>query len=323
MPEYRNSETPAEEKGNMDQVLNIRYAKLNFELTFTEDCELLPFKSSALRGGMGEMLLNANCVRDRNCESCDFRKDCIVQRTMYSQFESKPAFVTGGESVGYVVNCENYEEYFSAGSTMTFTLTLFGSTIVYFAQYMQALFALGRVGLGKNKAEFFISNVFNSGGQPILQGNTVYMENYHIETVKDYVNRRMKQEAGIRSSYEMYFHTPLTQKYRGEFLKQFDMEAIIKSIQRRIYMLDAFEGFDSEAFYRQEYEAPVIQRQKVKPITVKRFSNRKQSTMPLNGIKGTIILDGVAEDTLKLLYAGELLHIGKNTSFGYGGFRIR
>lgn len=53
-------------------------------------------QGSAIRGGMGEMLLRANCIRDRVCESCDFEAECIVRRTMYSKFTLRPNYVTNG-----------------------------------------------------------------------------------------------------------------------------------------------------------------------------------------------------------------------------------
>lgn len=49
-----------------------------------EDTYLPVNKVSAIRGGMGEMLLRSNCIRDRNCAVCDFKGECIVRRTMYS-----------------------------------------------------------------------------------------------------------------------------------------------------------------------------------------------------------------------------------------------
>lgn len=110
---------------------------------------------------MGEMLLRANCIRDRNCETCDFESECIVQRTMYSKFEEKPAYITKGDSIGYVIECENYQEEFEAGEAMQFHLMLFGKTIVYFNQYLQAFFALGMQGIGKYQARFEIIGVTN------------------------------------------------------------------------------------------------------------------------------------------------------------------
>ena len=65
---------------------------------------------------------------------------------MYSQFEIQPEFVTTGESIGYVYECTNYKEEFEQGECMEFNLLLFGKTIAYFNQYMQAIYALGQQG---------------------------------------------------------------------------------------------------------------------------------------------------------------------------------
>ena len=65
--------------------LKIRYIKLHFTVAMLEDTYLPADKVSALRGGMGEMLLRANCVRDRNCACCDFESECIVRRFLYAK----------------------------------------------------------------------------------------------------------------------------------------------------------------------------------------------------------------------------------------------
>ena len=103
---------------------DIRYTKLTFVVQFTEDTMLPKQKVSAIRGGIGEMLLRANCVRGRECEKCDFSDECIVQRIMYSKYEKKPSFVTTGESVGYVLECDNYKEEFYQGDQLSFQLIL-------------------------------------------------------------------------------------------------------------------------------------------------------------------------------------------------------
>ena len=74
--------------GEITSELDIRYVKLEFTLTFPNSCVLPISKASAIRGGMGEMLLRANCIRDRNCDNCDFVEECIVQRTMYLYWSS-------------------------------------------------------------------------------------------------------------------------------------------------------------------------------------------------------------------------------------------
>ena len=123
--------------------LSILYIKLQFNLLFEEDTILPEEKVSALRGGMGEMLLRQNCVSDRICEECVFESACIVRKTMYTYMEKKPSFMQGNDSVGYLIECEDYRKNIKAGDTVTFYLTLFGNNIVYFGQYVQAFSQLG------------------------------------------------------------------------------------------------------------------------------------------------------------------------------------
>lgn len=304
-------------------VLHVRYIKLHFTLLFSKDCILPVNKTSAIRGGMGEMLLRANCIRNRDCEVCDFRSECIVQRTMYSQFDYKPDFITTGDSIGYVVECEDYKETFKAGDTLEFNLILFGKTMVYFNQYLQALYALGQNGIGRDHAKFLIIQVKNARGQAILKDSNIYMEYYQVETLQEYVDDRMRKIRLHGYPNKMVFYTPLTQKFQGEFLKEFCMEAISKSIQRRLYMLNCFENNDIQEFYYEELAIPTIVQQSVREVKVKRYSSRQDAKMYLKGIKGEILFEELPEELLELYLAGELIHIGKNTSFGFGRYVIR
>lgn len=303
--------------------LHVRYIRLHFTLLFPKDCILPVSKASAIRGGMGEMLLRTNCIRNRECETCDFQSECIVQRTMYSQFEYKPDFITTGDSIGYVVECEDYKETFKAGDTLEFNLILFGKTMVYFNQYLHALFALGQNGIGKDHAKFLIIQVKNTRGQAILKDSNIYMEYYQVETLQEYVVDRMRQIRQHGYPNKMVFCTPLTQKFHGEFLEEFCMEAISKSIQRRLYMLNCFENNDIQEFYYEELAIPTIVQQSVREIKVKRYSSRQDSKMYLKGIKGEILLEKLPEELLELYLVGELIHIGKNTSFGFGRYVMR
>lgn len=300
--------------------LHIRYTKLYFTLTMAEDTILPKYKGSALRGGIGEMLLRANCVRNRDCENCDFREECLVQRTMYSHFDKKPAFVTTGESIGYVLVCENYDEEFSQGDELQFTLTLFGKTIVYFNQYLQAIAALGMSGLGKYRSKFYLTSIKNERREDILEESSVIMERYRTSFVDEYVKRRLA--ARKEPVTKLRFYTPFTTKYQGEFLQEFDMNAVLASIRRRIYMLDCFEGIDKDEFAKMILPEITMLKQKAYLESVPRYSSRQDSHMVLKGIKGSCLLEPVPEEALEFLYAGELLHIGKNTSFGFGKYRV-
>ena len=307
----------------LEKSLHVRYTKLNFMIRFPEYCIVPVSKTSALRGGIGEMLLRAHCVKDRVCETCDFLEECIVQRTMYSRFIHKPEFMTTGASIGYVIECENYQEHMEAGEEMEFKLLLFGKTIVYLSEYLSAIYALGNHGLGKYHARFVIKRITNTRGRSIMDGNNIYMTDYQAENLKSYVEARRKLVTADQDTYTVVFKTATTMKYHGEFLQKFDADAIVQAACRRLYMLSCFENIDNTELMKYAFKVPEILNQTVKHINVKRFSNRQESSMFLRGIRGSVVMTSIDEEVLDLLLAAEVFHLGKNTHFGFGKIRIR
>lgn len=308
-----------------EKLLDIRYVKLHFTVEFVEDTETPIYKASAIRGGMGEMLLRANCIRDRDCGQCDFQNECIVRRIMYSKMEIQPTFMSSGDSVGYVIECEDYHERFFAGEQLTFSIILFGKTIVYFSQILNALYALGINGLGKEKSRFSIAEISNTKRVPIMNGNDIDMSKFEILRVRDYVDYRRGMLPKTKTKTIIKFQSPLTIKYRQSVVKEFIPEAVIESACRRIYILDCFEGIESDLIKRAYIESltiPDIVHEDHHSVHVKRYSNHKKSAMRLEGIEGELHIGDISEELLDILLAGELMHIGKNTSFGFGRYRL-
>lgn len=298
--------------------LQVRYIKLHFHLNILEDTQLPRNKSSALRGGMGEMLLRSNCVRDRVCQACDFAGECIVRRMMYPQMEIRPDFMHQGDSVGYVIECEDYREYYEAGNRLDFQLILFGKNIVYFHQYMQAFAYLGMEGLGKNKARFSIASVTNSQCEKLVEGSRIYKSKFTVQTLEEYVEYRMREK---RREDVLLFHTPLTLKYQGKMQEDFQPEAVLAAVARRLYMLDCFEGIDTEKVDISGH-VPVLIGQQVQKMDMVRYSSTHDGKIRLKGIRGSAWIETPDEMARILLYAGELMHIGKNTTFGFGRYSL-
>ncbi len=283
----------------------------------------MPEKVSALRGGMGEMLLRQNCIGDRDCLNCKFSDACIVYKTMYTRMERRPAFVQSESSVGYLIECESRRTHFYPGDGFFFYLTLFGDNVVYFSQYLQAFYQLGVVGMGKRNARYRIDEVRNSRGQVVMKDDRVYVENYKTEQVYDYVQRRFRELEKQGFAGEMVFHTPLCLKYQGEYIKEFSAEAVLPALFRRIMMMDYFirEYIDQPELEGQEMLE--LAEQYAVPRTVPRFSERKGEKMYLRGITGRMKFASIPDVYIPYLLAGELFHIGKNTSFGFGRYTLR
>ena len=60
------------------EALKIRYVDLEVTLLFPESASVPRYKVSALRGGMGQVLLGQHCIRDENCEACDFAAEYFI-----------------------------------------------------------------------------------------------------------------------------------------------------------------------------------------------------------------------------------------------------
>jgi hypothetical protein len=299
-------------------MLDVPYVRLKFELEMKENAVLPASKPSAFRGGMGQMLLKSCCVADRNCEACRFRKECIVQRIMYSPFAVKPSFVTEGESIGFIIICEDYRKSCCQGDILTFSMTLFGGTIVYFYQILQAFYMLGVEGLGKEKAQFSIRRVMSNGGSPLVSGMDIDMSQYRIRTLAEYVQYRKRNG---RQEKRMKFHTPVSVKYMGEQIQSFSPEAVLSALCRRIYMLDCYMGINVPQFDITG-RLPVMTGQGARTAGTARFSTRHMEKIHLNGIQGFMDLEDIDDDIYDLLLAGEITHIGKNTKFGFGRYTM-
>ena len=52
-----------------------------------------------------------------------------------------------------------------------------------------------------------------------------------------------------------------------------------------------------------------------------RYSQRQQQEMQLGGLLGSVHLQGDLAPFAQLLHLGQWLHVGKNASFGLGGYR--
>ena len=312
----------------LDEYLQIRYVKLHFTLELLENGILPKYKVSALRGGMGQVLLMMYCAFDENCDICTFLSECTVRRIMYPEMTVRPFFMTkqGKDNEGYIIECEDYRESFEVGDVFNFNLLLFGRTIVYFPQFLQAFCCLGDIGLGTENILFRVSSVTNTDGELLYDGfeNILYKEHYQTRIVSDYVNNRLTQFE-TQKPKKIVFHSPLSLKYQTVFQTHFNPDAIMAATERRIFILNCFEGTNKakqKCRFSVSGHIPLLEDEQVFTEKIRRYSEAQSSSMVLTGIKGFCRITEIDEYALKVLLAGELMHIGKNTTFGFGRYTL-
>ena len=305
--------------------MDIPYITLTFCLRFFEPVEVPEQKVSALRGGLGEMILQKHCVADRDCENCRFQESCIVWNAFYTPMGLKPAYMTGKESLGYSIECDNRETFMDAGHGFAFRLKLFGHNIPLFSQYLDAFWQLGQAGIGKSHGKFEIAAVFTEDEKLLLDDSRIYMEQFCIRTVRDYIERRKweltaEHAAEAENAYKVQCITPLALRKDRVDLDHFDADAIWRAVHRKIQMMGYFAENPTEL--DKPLQWPAIIDAKTENASIKRYSNTHKRGMELKGIRGYVILEGINEMRLEELLAGELFHIGRNNSFDFGRYRV-
>lgn len=304
----------------LEKRLNIPYSKLKFCLVVTEDAVLPRDKVSALRGGMGEMLLRQNCINNRKCETCGYKNPCIVYKILYTQMKKKPAFMQGDDSIGYLIECENYQERFREGEGFFFYLVLFGDNIVYFGQYLQMFYQLGVEGIGKDAVRYVIHDISNISGESLLRGNRLAMSAYRPETVYDHVMRRMKEIEKKGYKKKLVFHAPTCLKYQGRYLSEFQTEAVFQSLFRRIMMMDYFVEIYMDQVVMEDYPAIVSQQSEMR--VVKRYSSTQDSKVKLRGMVGEVRFEDISGEYLPYVLAGELVTYREEYQLWFGRYTV-
>lgn len=301
---------------------SIRFTQMCIKLVLQENCSLPLYKVSAIRGGLGQMLMAQNCICDGACRECNFVSSCIVRNIMYSPFKIKPPSVTNEESMGYVIDCTDTRERYKAGDSLLVHFNLFGDTISYIMPMIYALTTLGYTGLGKGKARFQVVEITNRYQQPILRDGMINLKNVRIETVGKYVDERMNHKNAESAYLKVKLLSPCAVKYQGEFLEEFNGRSLVMSMLRKLHHYRLYEGNEAQKEYWNEDEFPIVSRQHMKKVTIPRYSTTQEKKMYLKGIQGELELEKCNERLQRLLYATEILHLGKNTRLGFGKIQV-
>ena len=151
----------------------------------------------------------------------------------------------------------------------------------------------------------------------MVNGYQVDLQKLGITTIDDYVKNRLREFPGEKNEYTLKFQSPVSIKHDGNFIREFSAEAIARSSLRRVFNFYCFEGI--EVAYPELDDMPETISQNARPVSVRRVSSNS-GKMELHGILGELTMGNVSEELLCYLLACEKLHIGKNTSFGFGRY---
>ena len=115
--------------------------------------------------------------------------------------------------------------------------------------------------------------------------------------------------------------------YDGHLALDLEFHILIRNLLRRLSLLYYFHcggdpsGWDFKGLIEKAKEVRVKEK-KLRWHDWERYSGRQETRMKMGGFLGEIIFEGEIGPFMPLIKAGEILHVGKGTSFGLGKYRI-
>ena len=250
---------------------------------------------SQLRGAFGYALKKVTCINPSfRCESCFAQSNCLY----YTFYEQKNSF-------------HNYRFDFKLGVEFyEFSIYLFEDATLQLPYVVSALHQmLTHNGLGKDRVKF---NDF----QLYINDEDSY-KNKQLQISKDGI-KTLKIDKNCQDVI-LHFQTPLRIKKENRFIRDdsLELQDIINSIyQRQMKLLR--RGYKKFPY---EIKGEIVKKDlHYKELT--RRSNRQKTTMNLGGIMGSVVLQKLSKECYEVLKVGELIGVGKQTTFGLGKIEV-
>lgn len=312
---------------------DVRIAKYRFILRPLEFIKLSSYAGSSLRKDFMPVFKQVTCLEPNDeCKSCKVGIDC-------------PYFVTMESGIG--VPDPDFKRYqtppkpfifepplkrktfYSHNEELYFDLILIGKALEYFPYFAASLRRLGELGIGRNQGRYSLQKilafdflkdevagefVFNSKDQAFDKDISVSISSLY---------EKFEKETDSIESATISIVTPLRMKRLGTENWHLHFRALTRNILTRLANL-AFAYCDYEEFLHFPeliYHAGAVR-------TVKEnftwedwrhpIMRNTNPSLRLGGFLGDISYEGNITELWPVLRLGEIIHIGKNTSFGLG-----
>ncbi len=298
---------------------------------------ILPsYKGSTLRGGFGHAFKRVVCaIKSRECTECLLKEKCVYSYIFETPPPSDTKIMRKYTAAPHPFIIEPPPEKrrgYAPKDEITFGLTLIGRAIDYLPYFIYAFDELGRIGLGKGKAEFELKDVV-CGGETIYDSDTKTLKTFK-PSVLDIESGILKPDLPMSPStspdpglLNLNFVTPTRIIYNGHLTLDLEFHILIRTLLRRLSLLYYFHcgGDPSEWDFSgiiRKAEGVKVSARALRWHDWERYSARQDTKMKMGGFVGGITFEGDTGPFMELIRAGEVLHVGKGTGFGLGMYEV-
>ncbi|MFH1096469.1 MAG: CRISPR system precrRNA processing endoribonuclease RAMP protein Cas6 [Candidatus Desantisbacteria bacterium] len=314
---------------------NFRLTRFEFILTAIEDLHLPLYLGSTLRGGFGTAFKRVVCaLRDRLCHECILKEKCVYSYVFETPPPANTAMMRKYEAAPHPFVIEPPPEKrqgYKHGDTITFNLILIGKAIDYLPYFIYTFEELGRIGIGKGRGRFELQGV-NCEGKTIYDSKGKTLNSFNPSTLLNFQPSTLNSQFSTPNPQPLTlnFLTPCRIIYNGCLTKDLEFHILVRNLLRRIALLSYFHcgGDTSQIDFRgiieqaEQIKIESFDRATLQWYDWERYSARQDTRMKMGGFVGKITFEGNIEPFMPLIQAGEILHVGKGTSFGLGRYEI-
>jgi hypothetical protein len=328
----------------------ITYQRFMFTLQ-AKDLLVLPlYKGSTFRGGFGHAFRRVVCaLKGKECKECLLRQRCVyayIFETHPGLSGSTRAFAvreggrTQATAESHVLGMDRYEAIphpfileppldmrrtYQPGESLSFGLVLVGRAADYLPYFVYAFDEMGKSGIGKSRGRYSLLDVTS-------EGQEVY--SVRDRTLRPVVAGEIKLAAPHEShgadvdSVTLQFLTPARIVYARHLTAEITFPVLVTSLLRRLFLVAHFHcGVDKPPWDHREMiehaQTIEIEAHDLSWWEWERYSARQGVRMKMGGVVGTVTYRGALGTFMQALKAGEILHVGKGTTFGLGKYELR
>ncbi len=333
---------------------NLRAARFTLKLQVQERISLPEYKGSTFRGVLGWQLKKIICInRDSaDCSACLLSPKCLYNYLFSPPLPPNTQFLQHTSHIPSPIIIEpplTNQRTFEPGDTMEVSLVLIGKGLEYLPYLLYTFCEIGKYGIGarihqhggrRRGGRFEVQELRDAiGGNVIYSGQDKVMRDSYQTFGWPEAVAQAEWNTG-RLSLE--FLTPVRLKERqGEkshLSRLSSFSQLITHLYWRLLLLSYFHcnpwNLDDERLAGLADEASQMRKDLAQVDDIRlmdnqtywreydRWSNRQRAKMTLGGFMGRATFSGNLVPYLPLLHLGQYTHLGKQTMFGLGKYKI-
>ncbi len=298
---------------------------LRVELELVGPFHAPEYLGGLLRGGFGKYFRDLTCItRAPTCENCRHTDNCPYS-TVFETPVNAARFPVLRKYPNaphpFVLSPEmRQDRCYSAGSTLSLSLTLIGPGSRYFPHFLAVLDAMGRE--GRFGGRFRVRRVLSAtAGAVVFDGGSRL-----ILTDPPEWTWPQPALAGL-DRMRIRVTTPLRLRVRGEYTTRPTFAELTQAFLRRVHLLRALYG-DGEV--STEWMRPLLhvadgvvpESQEWTAFSWDRMSGRQKRKICMDGIMGEMAVRGDVSTLYSWYRLAEWIHVGSGTSVGMGRIQV-